>query len=52
MIRRLAYTVFFIFGGFLFAIPKWILVGSKAGRERKRLLRQQAEILKRTERTE
>jgi hypothetical protein len=40
--------VFFVFGGFLFAIPKWILMGTKGSRERKRLLKQQTEILKRT----
>jgi hypothetical protein len=49
MIRRLGYTIFFIFGGFLFAIPKWILMGTKSGRERKRILKQQQEILKRTD---
>jgi hypothetical protein len=46
--KRLAYAVFFVFGGFLFAIPKWILMGTKGSRERKRLLKQQTEILKRT----
>jgi hypothetical protein len=48
MFRRIGYAVFFIFGGFLFAIPKWLLMGTRASRERKRLLKQQAEILKRT----
>lgn len=46
MIRRLFYTVFFIFGGFLFAIPKWLLMGTRGSRERKKLLRQQKKILR------
>lgn len=47
MIRRLAFVIFFCLGGFLFYIPKWILMGTNAGRERKKILRQQAELLKR-----
>ena len=35
-------------GGFLFYIPKWILMGTKGSRERKKILKQQEEILKRT----
>lgn len=46
MIRRLFFLVFFCLGGFLFYIPKWLLVGTRAGRERKKILRQQAEILR------
>lgn len=52
MIRRALYAVFFVCGGFLFAIPKWILMGTKAGRERKRILKQQKEILKRQRKAE
>jgi hypothetical protein len=47
MIRRLFYAIFFVLGGFLFAIPKWILMGTKASRQRKQILKQQAELLKR-----
>jgi len=46
MLGRLAFIVFFMLGGFLFYIPKWILMGTKAGRERKQILKQQAQILK------
>ena len=48
MIGRLFYAIFFVFGGFLFAIPKWILMGTKSGRQRKKILAQQGEILRRT----
>lgn len=44
MIRRLLYSIFFVFGGFLFAIPKWILFGTRAGRERKRLAKDMREM--------
>lgn len=44
MIRRLLYSIFFVFGGFLFAIPKWILFGTRAGRERKRMAKDMREI--------
>lgn len=54
MIRRLLFVVFFCLGGFLFYIPKWIVMGTKGGRDRKRILknqktqiRQQEEILRR-----
>jgi hypothetical protein len=33
--------VFFICGGFLFYIPKWILMGTKGGRDRKAMLKAQ-----------
>jgi hypothetical protein len=46
MFRRLLYAIFFVFGGFLFAIPKWILMGTRGSRDRKKILRQQAELLK------
>lgn len=46
MFRRLIFIVFFILGGFLFYIPKWILMGTKGSRDRKKLLKQQSEILK------
>jgi hypothetical protein len=39
MIRRLLFVVFFAFGGFLFYVPKWILFGAKASRDRKKLIR-------------
>lgn len=45
MIRRLFYAVFFVFGGFLFAIPKWLLMGTKGSRDRKRILKQQEQLL-------
>ena len=47
MIRRLLFATFFLCGGFLFYIPKWIVMGTKGGRERKRILKQQSQILKR-----
>jgi len=46
MFRRLAYAIFFVFGGFLFAIPKWILMGTRGSRQRKKILKQQRQILK------
>jgi hypothetical protein len=48
MFRRFAYAVFFVCGGFLFAIPKWLFFGTRASRERKKIIRQQDELLKRT----
>lgn len=48
MIGRVFFVVFFLLGGFLYYIPKWILFGTKGGRERKKILKQQKEILKRT----
>lgn len=48
MIRRLGFIILFVFGGFLFYIPKWIIMGTKGGRERKKILKQQKEILRRT----
>ena len=47
LIGRLFYAVFFVLGGFLFAIPKWILVGTRAGRERRKIIRQQGDLLRR-----
>ena len=41
MIRRLIFLIFFALGGFLFYIPKWILVGTKASRDRKRIIKLQ-----------
>lgn len=41
MIRRLLFVVFFTLGGFVFYVPKWILMGTKASRERKRLIKEQ-----------
>jgi hypothetical protein len=47
MISRLFYAIFFLLGGFLFAIPKWIIMGTKGHRQRKKILKQQKELLKR-----
>jgi len=50
MIRRLLYAVFFALGGFLFAIPKWILFGTRGSRDRKKLVKlakEQTRLLKR-----
>jgi hypothetical protein len=47
MLGRLAFAIFFVCGGFLFYIPKWILMGTKGSRDRKKLAKQNAEILKR-----
>jgi len=43
VLKRLGFLILFICGGFLFYIPKWILFGTAAGRERKRLLKEQKE---------
>jgi hypothetical protein len=43
-----SFLVFFVLGGFLFYIPKWILMDTKGSREGKKILKQQEEILKRT----
>jgi len=51
MIGRLFFAIFFLLGGFLFYIPKWIIMGTKGGRERKKLLKlqqEQNELLRRT----
>ncbi len=51
MFTRFFFAVFFICGGFLFYVPKWIIMGTKGGRERKKLLklqREQNELLRRT----
>jgi hypothetical protein len=39
-IRRLAFATFFCLGGFLYYVPKWILVGTKSERQRKKILRE------------
>lgn len=46
MIRRFFYAVFFLLGGFLFAIPKWILMGTRASRDRKRMVKLQRELVR------
>ena len=51
MLRRLLFIVFFCLGGFLFYIPKWLLMGTKGSRDRKRILRQQKQILDQQQRT-
>jgi hypothetical protein len=48
MIRRLLFLIFFLLGGFLFYIPKWILMGTKGSRDRKKIIRQQKELLRRS----
>ncbi len=47
MLRRLLFVVFFCLGGFLFYMPKWILMGTKVSRDRKKIIKQQNKILKR-----
>jgi hypothetical protein len=37
MIGRLFFVIFFCLGGFLFYIPKWILMGTKGSRQRSHL---------------
>ena len=39
MIKRLLFAVFFLCGGFLFVIPYWIIFGTAASRQRKRLIK-------------
>ena len=48
MIRRLLFVIFFLLGGFLFYVPKWILMGTKGSRDRKRMIRLQKKQLKAT----
>jgi hypothetical protein len=43
MIRRLLFAIFFAFGGFLFYVPKWVLMGTKGSRDRKKLIKLQKE---------
>jgi hypothetical protein len=43
MIGRFFFVIFFCLGGFLFYIPKWILMGTKGSRQRKKLLKLQEE---------
>lgn len=47
MIGRLFFVIFFCLGGFLFYIPKWILMGTKGSRQRDRLLQAQLEANRR-----
>jgi hypothetical protein len=44
MIGRLFFITFLLLGGWLFYIPKWLMMGTKGSRERKKILRE----LKRT----
>lgn len=46
MLRRLVFAVFFVLGGFLFYIPKWIAFGTRGERDRKKILRQQEQLLR------
>jgi hypothetical protein len=46
VVRRLLFAVFFVCGGFLFYIPKWILMGTRGERQRKKIIKQQRQILK------
>lgn len=48
MIRRLFYAVFFVLGGFFFAIPKWIILGTRGSRQRKKMIRLQKKQLRAT----
>lgn len=43
MIRRLLFLTFFWIGGVVFYVPKWILMGTKGSRDRKRLIKLTAE---------
>lgn len=42
-INRVFFIVFFALGGFLYYIPKWILVGTKGSRQRKKMIKLQEE---------
>ena len=46
VLRRLLFVIFFIFGGFLFYIPKWIIMGTKGSRDRKKIIKLQKQTLK------
>lgn len=48
MIRRAFYAVFVVLGGFIFIPIKWLLMGTKGSRQRKKILKQQKELLKRS----
>jgi hypothetical protein len=48
MLRRIGFLIFFCLGGFLFYIPYWLIRGTKGSRDRKKIMRQQEELLKRT----
>lgn len=48
MIRRLLYLVFFAMFGWVFAIPKWILMGTRGSRQRKKMIRLQKQQLRET----
>ena len=51
VVSRLLFVIFFCLGGFLFYIPKWILMGTKGSRQRKKLVKlqeEQNEMLRRT----
>lgn len=46
MIRRLGFLVFLACGGIFLYPLKWLLMGTRAGRERRRMIRQQRKLLK------
>lgn len=48
MIRRLLYAIFFGLFGFVFAIPKWIVMGTRGSRQRKKMIRLQKQQLRET----
>jgi hypothetical protein len=48
MLRRIGFLIFFCLGGFLFYIPYWLIRGTRGSRDRKKLMRQQDELLRRT----
>ena len=39
MVGRLIYAVLAVFFGLLFAVPKWILFGTRGSRQRQKLIR-------------
>jgi hypothetical protein len=43
---RLAYLVFLALGGILFVPIKWLFFGTRRGRERRKILKQQKVLLK------
>lgn len=45
VIGRLLYFVFLALGGILFAIPKWILFGTRASRDRRKAIKLQHQAL-------
>jgi hypothetical protein len=44
--QRLFYLVFLVLGGIFFVPFKWLFFGTRGGRERRKIMRQQKAILK------